>query len=295
MRIDEQSLAKFVVSGVVVELIDQKYPSPSEAVIEQPLHTIGLVHSPRHELSRGRFNATERRQNFEDLGRVLFVPASVPLEVLSSGGGAKTIRCMFDEAFLSRYLKDVDLTDHILLSRCLDVKSKTVSQTLYRLGQELRTPGLAMSAMVEALGITLAIEMARYFAEAPREGELHRGGLSRRHLNLITGYVEGMDHSPSLSDLSELTGLSIRHLTRAFKQTTGQTVFAYMESVRFEKAKALLLTGQHQVKEIAQRLGFSCTSSFSVAFRKLAGVSPQEYQRQQRASRILLPGQITRH
>ena len=57
------------------------------------------------------------------------------------------------------------------------------------------------------------------------------------------------------------------------------TVYAYIEQVRFEKARALLADTDLLVKDIAYRLGFSCASSLSVAFRKLAGESPQDYRR----------------
>ena len=47
------------------------------------------------------------------------------------------------------------------------------------------------------------------------------------------------------------------------------------------------------VKDIAYRLGFSCASSLSVAFRKLAGESPQDYRK--RAGRSGKAAAYSRH
>ncbi len=55
---------------------------------------------------------------------------------------------------------------------------------------------------------------------------------------MITDYVEAHESCPSLSDLSDLTGISLRHLTRAFKQTTGGTVCLYRAGTLSEGAVA---------------------------------------------------------
>jgi len=53
----------------------------------------------------------------------------------------------------------------------------------------------------------------------------------------------------------------------------------YHTNRRIEQAKALLALPSRSVTEIALDLGFSETSSFSAAFRKLTSQTPTEYRR----------------
>ncbi len=53
----------------------------------------------------------------------------------------------------------------------------------------------------------------------------------------------------------------------------------YHTSQRIERAKTLLACPSHSVTNIAIDVGFAETSSFTKAFRKLAGVTPTQYRR----------------
>jgi AraC family transcriptional regulator len=48
---------------------------------------------------------------------------------------------------------------------------------------------------------------------------------------------------------------------------------------RMERAKALLKVPARTVTEVALMLGYSETSSFTSAFRRLNGVTPSDYRR----------------
>jgi AraC family transcriptional regulator len=53
----------------------------------------------------------------------------------------------------------------------------------------------------------------------------------------------------------------------------------YLTSRRIERAKVLLAGRKLSVTEIGMSVGFSETSSFTAAFRKLTGETPTEYRR----------------
>ena len=94
----------------------------------------------------------------------------------------------------------------------------------------------------------------------------------------ITNYVEGMiDHFPAIDELARICEIGRRHLTRAFKATTGRTIGEYVTEVRMTKAKSLLADTDLSQKEIAYRLGFSGPSSFCVAFGKVEGMTPKQF------------------
>jgi AraC family transcriptional regulator len=99
-------------------------------------------------------------------------------------------------------------------------------------------------------------------------------------MRIVTQHIE--DHvgeQISLGALAELARLSQAHFCRAFKQSFGVPPHEYHVQRRIEKAKALLAERNASVTDVGFALGYSHTSSFSVAFRKITGRSPREFRR----------------
>ena len=70
------------------------------------------------------------------------------------------------------------------------------------------------------------------------------------------------------------------HFIRTFKSIYGRTPHQYLTHVRIERAKELL--GQEvSVTEACFAVGFDSLGSFTSLFKRRAGVTPSEYQRQQ--------------
>ncbi|MER5491143.1 AraC family transcriptional regulator [Streptomyces sp. NPDC002490] len=82
----------------------------------------------------------------------------------------------------------------------------------------------------------------------------------------------------SLEELAARHGLSVRTVTRAFAQDVGMPFTRWRALVRMSGAITLLSQGQ-PVNLVAHRCGYSTTSAFSAAFRRVTGASPTEYLR----------------
>ncbi|MGH2645859.1 MAG: helix-turn-helix domain-containing protein, partial [Chitinophagaceae bacterium] len=54
------------------------------------------------------------------------------------------------------------------------------------------------------------------------------------------------------------------------------TVYDYFQKERMERAKVLLYENGHSVSEVAVKMGYSCISHFSTAFKKHTGLKPCE-------------------
>ena len=66
--------------------------------------------------------------------------------------------------------------------------------------------------------------------------------------------IEEESSAPTLLELSELAGLSVRHLTRAFAERTGSSVHAFIECRRFDRAARSLRETDIPVAEISRQL-----------------------------------------
>lgn len=81
------------------------------------------------------------------------------------------------------------------------------------------------------------------------------------------------------SDIEDQFSMNFDYLNRIFKRRTQRTIFAYLNNIRLEQAKQLLLTTHLPVREIASRTGFSDEYYFSRVFKKEVSVSPARYRK----------------
>jgi AraC family transcriptional regulator len=271
--------AEIAVPGVTVQVLTEDYPTPCEAVIREADLTVALQRQPPQLFSSGRYCVSGARESFGAIGRLLVVPADAPLQVRASGGKVRAVRCSFARAPLERHIGHGGLIDPAALDSCLDVRDPRIVGALARMGDEAIRPGFASEILTEALGISVMVEFQRYLERTRAPAGLARGGLSQRQLRLIRDRVEAERASPTLETLADLVSVSRRHLSRAFKQSTGQTIHAYVEEVRLGKAMRLLGATDLMMKDIAYRLGFASACGFSVAFRRAAGETPIAFRR----------------
>ncbi|MFK7691939.1 response regulator [Paenibacillus sp. HJGM_3] len=81
----------------------------------------------------------------------------------------------------------------------------------------------------------------------------------------------------SLVRIAESVYFNPSYLSRYYKQRTGRNLFDYIYAAKAEAAVDMLANPKLFIHEIASRLGFESPSYFTAFFRKMKGVSPQEY------------------
>lgn len=89
--------------------------------------------------------------------------------------------------------------------------------------------------------------------------------------------IAHMAEPPTLKELSEEIGLSLKKLKEGFKEVYGETVFGFLFDYKMDFARKLLETGQHNVNEVGLRVGYSTASHFISAFKKKFGTTPKKY------------------
>lgn len=84
----------------------------------------------------------------------------------------------------------------------------------------------------------------------------------------------------SLNMITEHLAISTSYFSAIFKAKTGSTFVEYLTHVRMEKAKQILAFTDRRAYEVAEDVGFSDPHYFSVAFKRVTGVTPKEYRDQ---------------
>lgn len=72
---------------------------------------------------------------------------------------------------------------------------------------------------------------------------------------------------------------SFDYMNRKFKETTGTTIFAFLEKYRIEESKKWLESKRFSITEIAEMLGFCNAFYFSKVFKKHEHITPSEYKK----------------
>jgi AraC family transcriptional regulator len=97
-------------------------------------------------------------------------------------------------------------------------------------------------------------------------------------VHLVQEFIEEyLATDVTLADLAALTGTSVAHFKKHFKDATGLPPHQYLIRQRVEKAKTLLSTPELTVAEVSHRVGFFDQSHFIRHFKSLFGVTPKEY------------------
>ena len=89
--------------------------------------------------------------------------------------------------------------------------------------------------------------------------------------------IARMAEPPSLQELSDEIGLSLKKLKEGFKQIYGDSVFSFLLDYKMEVARKLLEAGDHNVNEVGLKVGYSTSSHFIAAFKKKYGTTPKKY------------------
>ena len=256
----------------------RNYDTPAEELDE-------TVAWPAYTLIRAlgpiSYSANTGAGRFLGFGDVFFVPAAIPLKYQGIGGPYRHITCRLDTPVFERMTDFQNRWDHNLAKACRNIRTPQINNALLRLAQETLTPSFASDLLVDSISNVVTVDLARYLRSEAGEAPKAKGGLAPWQMRRIEEYVEDSpDTSLSIGLLAGLCGISSGHLMRAFKQTTGETVHAYVERVRLSKAQRLLCETDLPLKVIAAELGFSTPSSFSFAFRRATGGTPASFREQ---------------
>lgn len=108
-------------------------------------------------------------------------------------------------------------------------------------------------------------------------------GLSRRQMSRVVDHVRAnMIRNVSLAELAALVGLSPDHFGVAFRTAAGKTPHQFLLHCRVEAAKDMLLREEASLSGIAVDTGFSDQAHFTRVFRRMTGLTPALWRREQR-------------
>ena len=102
-----------------------------------------------------------------------------------------------------------------------------------------------------------------------------------KHIDIISkamAYVKAnYMRKLTLGEVAEYVFLSPSYFSKIFKQEMNYYFKDYVNYIRVEKAKILLLTEKTRLVDIADNAGFYDQSYFNKVFKKVTGVTPKKF------------------
>lgn len=125
------------------------------------------------------------------------------------------------------------------------------------------------------------------------------------YVNMLLGYISSYDNTSSQAekettedihqallfihnnyqkelrseDVAQAINWGYSRFRKVFLQQTGMTPYQYIQETRIKQSKFLIMNTTKALKEIAYEVGFNNPDYFSTAFRRITGVSPMEFRK----------------
>ena len=113
----------------------------------------------------------------------------------------------------------------------------------------------------------------------------YRGGLLAWQLNRVVDYIEThLAEKMLVTDLADLIDVSVGQMIRAFKVSVGVPPYHYIARRRVELACTMMSTTREPLSQIAIACGMCDQAHLSKVFRRMIGMSPLAWRREQEMS-----------
>lgn len=160
------------------------------------------------------------------------------------------------------------------------VRDSVARDLLLSMRPALAHPEETSELFVDHVALALSIHIACKYGNVAQLPRLWGGGLApwqeRRAKELIDASIgSGL----TLDTLAHSCGLSKRHFTRAFRQSTGMAPHQWLQDRRIDRARQLLARSAISLSDIAFECGYADQSHFTRAFARAVGVTPRIWRR----------------
>lgn len=162
-------------------------------------------------------------------------------------------------AFIEESFKRMQEEEEIL-HRLLNSHKKDASK--FAIHNLLR--GEVSAQMTELYEIML--QLTRSTSDSPNYGELIINYLEQHYREDI-----------NFEDMAKHIGISYSYIRRIVNELTGQSLNDYLNQLRIEKAKQLLVEKDMTIAQISLEVGYYNVQSFNRFFRKFEGLPPSSY------------------
>ena len=248
-----------------------------DVVVQAPDHVIAVQLAGSVNVHQSRGGRTRSRTL--SAGDVTITPVGPPTRWRQAGQGL-VVLLRLSPAFVRAVAGDECALDpdRFEIQARFATRDARIDDIARRLLAGLELGGGDSHLYVDALTCELAIHLLREFTTASVAPAWPMTRLSPHKLRRAIEYIDdNLKSELTLAAIAEAVALSPGHFAHAFRQATGVAPHRYVLERRVERAKTLLRQSDMPITEIADRVGCSSHSHFSVLFHRIAGLTPRQF------------------
>ena len=215
-------------------------------------------------------------------GNLVVIPQTVLHRTTSiNKQGYERYVVYFQEGYVQELIQSVgqDNFTAFLDSGCISFSEEDASALrgmLEQLANETKKQDFLTSAIEKNLLEQIILYSLRHGAKKELE---QKEGADK--IQIAARYIsEHFSEEITLSDAAAMAFMEETYFSKKFKQLTGFGFKEYLITTRVKAAENLLKTTNMSVGEIADACGFSSSNYFGSVFKRLLGVSPANYQKE---------------
>jgi len=158
---------------------------------------------------------------------------------------------------------------------------------VYTGGGAFSSLNLVLYLVEKFCGHDMGVRVSKQFS-------IHRDHISQAHFAVFNGlgqhgdtevsraqaYIEqNYSRDLSVEQVAQHVNMSKRNFIRRFKQATHLTPLEYTQKVKIESAKRKLESSNQSIQNLMYDVGYNDIKTFRDTFKRLTGVTPQDYRR----------------
>jgi len=183
---------------------------------------------------------------------------------------------MFTEELVSDELLFYFFNTHENIIGHLDEKEYNFLYTIIdRAISEYTEKQIFSQNMVRNIIECIFITLGRKFNILSRQENREYGSMQKVLMYVHHHFRE----DPSLEEIALVAGLNPGYFSSVFHQFTGKTYKKYLNELKMNYAKKLLLSGNLSVTEVCYNCGYNTLSHFLREFKKYHGITPADMRR----------------
>jgi AraC family transcriptional regulator len=210
-------------------------------------------------------------------GKVFALSPNIPHQELPSDAPPQYIGIMISKRFFEKHYRLYSRSKPEEFRGTFLDPGKGFSLLLKRFMIEADSRTGGRDAVLDALSVEICHALIRKIVKAPAS----KGRIADRvEVSRVIEHLHShLDNKITIDLMASVAHLSPSHFARVFKSETGKAPMEYVQDLRLERAKKLLLAGDKSMTDIALDCGFGSPSYLSACFQKQYKMTPKEYRK----------------
>lgn len=147
------------------------------------------------------------------------------------------------------------------------------------------TPDLSCEIYIQSV----LLRVLSYLTEASGQTEKKEGNDYGIYVSRAISYIHNNYQNPlTVQEIADYLSLNRSYLTELFLRTLHLSPQQFLIKYRITKAMHFLKSTELSIEHVACSCGYANVYSFSKAFKKVAGISPAQYRKEQAATHSIL-------